>query len=55
LRAMVHFVEFLGDSNRYHLRTGALELFADEQGDARHKAGDEVEVGWHSEDMKVFR
>lgn len=55
LRASVHFVEFLGDSNRYHLRTGALELFADEQGTARYKAGDEVDVGWHSDDMKVFR
>lgn len=55
LKADVHFVEFLGDTNRYHLRTGALELFADHPGAAIFKAGDRVDLGWRSQDMKVFR
>ena len=55
LIAEVHFVEFLGDTNRYHLRAGALEVFADHAGAALHRAGDRIDVGWHSDDMRVFR
>lgn len=55
LKAEVHFVEFLGDTNRYHLRAGALEMFADHPGEAIFKTGDRINLGWHSEDMKVFR
>lgn len=55
LNAHVHFVEFLGESNRYHLRAGTLEIFADHPGLAMAKSGDEVGIGWDSADMKVFR
>ncbi len=55
LKARVEFVEFLGDMNRYHLRAAGLELFADHAGAAVHRAGDVVDVGWQSQDMRVFR
>lgn len=55
LNATVHFIEFLGDTNRYHLRAKGLEMFADHAGTIAHKPGDAIEVGWRSEDMKVFR
>ena len=55
LKARVEFVEFLGDLNRYHLRAGGLELFADDAGAALHRAGDQVDVGWLTHDMQVFR
>lgn len=55
LKARVEFVEFLGDMNRYHLRAAGLELFADHAGAALHRAGDVVDVGWQSHDMRVFR
>lgn len=55
LKARVEFVEFLGDLNRYHLRAGGLEMFADDAGVARHRAGDDVDVGWLTHDMQVFR
>ncbi len=55
LKARVEFVEFLGDSNRYHLRAGGLELFADNAGAALHRPGDAVDVGWANQDMQVFR
>jgi len=55
LKARVEFVEFLGDLNRYHLRAGGLEMFADDAGVARHRAGDNVDVGWLTHDMQVFR
>lgn len=55
LRARVHFVEFLGDVFRYHLRAGALELFADHPGRIAEHPGDAVELGWRDEDMKVFQ
>jgi hypothetical protein len=32
LSARVHFIEFLGDVYRYHLKAGALELAADHPG-----------------------
>lgn len=55
LKATVHFIEFLGDVHRYHLKTGALEAFADHPGTIGHDVGAVVDVGWRSEDMKVFR
>ncbi|QIG49821.1 ABC transporter ATP-binding protein [Nordella sp. HKS 07] len=55
LKATIHFIEFLGDVHRYHLKAGALEVFADHAGTIGHAVGDLVEVGWRSEDMKVFR
>jgi len=55
LKARVEFVEFLGNLNRYHLRAGGLEMSADDAGVARHRAGDDVEVGWLTHDMQVFR
>lgn len=55
LKAELHFVEFLGDVFRYHLRAGALEIFADHPGQIAKSLGDEVEIGWGSEDMKVFQ
>lgn len=55
LKARVEFIEFLGDLNRYHLRAGGLELFADDTGAALHRAGDRVDVGWLTHDMRVFR
>jgi len=54
LNAVVHFVEFLGDTTRYHLRDGGLELFADHSGHADLKPGDKVAVGWRSEDMQAW-
>jgi ABC-type Fe3+/spermidine/putrescine transport system ATPase subunit len=55
LKAVVHFVEFLGDVFRYHLKAGALEIFADHPGRIGESSGDEVEIGWNNEDMKVFQ
>ena len=55
LRARIHFVEFLGDVYRYHLKAGALEIFADHGGSIGHTAGDTIDVGWLSGDMKAFQ
>jgi ABC-type Fe3+/spermidine/putrescine transport system ATPase subunit len=55
LKAKIHFVEFLGDVYRYHLKAGSLEMFADHGGSIGHSAGDTIEIGWRNEDMKVFR
>jgi ABC-type Fe3+/spermidine/putrescine transport system ATPase subunit len=55
LRARIHFVEFLGDVYRYHLKAGALEIFADHGGAIGHAVGDTVDIGWASQDMKAFR
>ena len=55
LKAQVSFVEFLGDTNRYHLRAGGVELFADHAGADLHAVGEMVDVGWHSRDMQVYR
>ena len=46
LKAKIHFVEFLGDVYRYHLKAGALEIFADHGGSIGHGAGDIIDVGW---------
>jgi len=55
LTATIHFIEFLGDMHRYHLKAGALEVFADHAGPIGHDVGALIDVGWRSEDMKVFR
>jgi ABC-type Fe3+/spermidine/putrescine transport system ATPase subunit len=55
LEARVHFVEFLGDVNRYHLKAGALEMFADHGGSLGLSPGQPVTVGWQNEDLQVFR
>jgi TOBE domain len=55
LKAQVHFVEFLGDVRRYHLKAGALELFSDRTAPVGPSVGDLTEVGWRNEDMQAFR
>ena len=55
LAAQVRFVEFLGDTYRYHLHAAGLEVFADHAGAALAQPGDRLEVGWASADMRVFR
>jgi len=55
LKAKVHFIEFLGDVFRYHLKAGSLEIFADNDGSIGHGIGDIINVGWKNQDMKVFR
>ena len=55
LSARIHFIEFLGDVYRYHMKAGALELAADHAGGAGLSVGDVIDIGWRTEDMKVFR
>jgi ABC-type Fe3+/spermidine/putrescine transport system ATPase subunit len=55
LRVQIQFIEFLGDIYRYHLRSGALELFSDHRGPTGHKVGDEIAIGWATADMQAFR
>jgi ABC-type Fe3+/spermidine/putrescine transport system ATPase subunit len=55
LSAQIHFIEFLGDFQRYHLKSGALELFSDHRGATGHKVGDMIDIGWNSGDMQAFR
>jgi ABC-type Fe3+/spermidine/putrescine transport system ATPase subunit len=55
LSARVHFIEFLGDVYRYHMKAGALELAADHPGTMGLAVGDAIEVGWRNEDMRIFR
>jgi ABC-type Fe3+/spermidine/putrescine transport system ATPase subunit len=55
LTAQIHFIEFLGDFYRYHLKRGSLELFSDHSGPIGHKVGDTIDVGWNSGDMQAFR
>ena len=55
LTARIHFIEFLGDVYRYHLKAGGLELAADHAGSIGHTVGDMIDIGWRSEDMRVFR
>ena len=55
LDARVSFIEFLGDVYRYHLKAGALEIFADNTGRAGHAVGETVAIGWHSSDMQAYR
>ena len=54
IEARVHFVEFLGEVYRYHLKAGALEFFHDHNGSAGYEAGDKVVLAWRSDDMRVF-
>lgn len=55
VEATVKFIEFLGDFNRYHVRVGDIELFADHAGSLGCQPGATINVGWRTEDMKVFR
>lgn len=55
LTAKIQFVEFLGDVYRYHLKAGALEIFADHTGSIGCAAGDVVAVGWTTRDMEAFQ
>lgn len=55
LKARIHFIEFLGDVYRYHLRAGALEIFADHGGAIGLATGDMVEIGWKTQDMEKFQ
>jgi ABC-type Fe3+/spermidine/putrescine transport system ATPase subunit len=55
LSAQIQFIEFLGDFHRYHLKSGALELFSDHRGSAGYKVGDMIDIGWSSGDMQAFR
>jgi ABC-type Fe3+/spermidine/putrescine transport system ATPase subunit len=55
LRATVQFVEFLGESFRYHLTAGSLELFADHPVRLAEGAGNAVHLTWRDEDMKAFQ
>ncbi len=55
LMARIHFIEFLGDVYRYHMKAGGLEVFADHAGAIGHRAGDVIPVGWRNEDLRVFR
>jgi ABC-type Fe3+/spermidine/putrescine transport system ATPase subunit len=55
LSAQIQFIEFLGDFHRYHLKSGALELFSDHRGSAGYKVGDMIDIGWNSGDMQAFR
>lgn len=55
LRARIHFIEFLGDVYRYHLKSGALELAADHAGAIGRNVGDTIDIGWRNEDMRIFR
>ena len=55
LKAQLDFTEFLGDVHRYHLKAGAIELFADHPGPVTHKPGDMIDIGWQSADMAAYR
>jgi ABC-type Fe3+/spermidine/putrescine transport system ATPase subunit len=55
LSAKIHFIEFLGDFYRYHLKSGALELFSDHRGPTGYKVGDIIDIGWSSRDMQAYR
>jgi ABC-type Fe3+/spermidine/putrescine transport system ATPase subunit len=55
LRARIHFIEFLGDVYRYHLKSGALEMAADHSGAIGRNVGDTIDIGWRNEDMRIFR
>ncbi|MFN4143380.1 MAG: ABC transporter ATP-binding protein [Aestuariivirga sp.] len=55
LAARFHFMEFLGDIYRYHLKAGALELFADHTGPLSVEPGQDIAVGWARQDMQAFR
>ena len=55
LEATVHFIEFLGEVNRYHLKAEGIELFCDSQARAGVDTGQTVTVGWQSADMRAFQ
>ena len=55
LMARIHFIEFLGDVYRYHMKAGALELAADTSDPLGRPVGDMIDIGWRNEDMRIFR
>jgi ABC-type Fe3+/spermidine/putrescine transport system ATPase subunit len=55
LKARIQFIEFLGDVYRYHLKAGDLEMSADRAGAVGRNVGELINVGWRSEDMRIFR
>jgi hypothetical protein len=54
LNCQVSFIEFLGETYRYHLKAGELDLFADHAGRGGFDVGHQVTVGWQSADMAAF-
>jgi len=54
LDAQVSFVEFLGETYRYHLKAGELDLFADHAGRGGFEVGHRVTIGWQAADMAAF-
>jgi len=55
LQARIHFIEFLGNVYRYHMKAGTLEIAADHPGSIGLTVGDVIDIGWRSEDMRTFR
>lgn len=55
LKATIQFVEYLGDVFRYHLKAGALDIFADHPTRLDKERGDAVHLAWRDDDMKAFR
>jgi ABC-type Fe3+/spermidine/putrescine transport system ATPase subunit len=55
LSARIHFIEFLGEVYRYHMKAGALEIAADYPGAIGPTVGDMIDIGWRTEDMRIFR
>jgi ABC-type Fe3+/spermidine/putrescine transport system ATPase subunit len=54
LTAELRFVEFLGDTHRYHLAAGDIEIFCDQGLSRLHQAGEKMAVGWNDPDMKIY-
>lgn len=55
LSATLSFVEFLGETRRFHLRAGTSELIADQTDMPEVGPGEPLEIGWESSVMRVFR
>jgi ABC-type sugar transport system ATPase subunit len=55
LSATLSFVEFLGETRRFHLRAGTSELIADQTDMPEVGPGESLEIGWESSVMRVFR
>lgn len=55
LRGCVSFVEYLGETYRYHVAAADLEFFVDQAGAGAFGPGEPVTAGWATADMTVFR
>ena len=55
IQGRVTFFEYLGDVYRYHVDAGGLALFVDYPGVAPFNPGDQVLLGWSSQDMTVYQ